>query len=71
MDSHRLPPPPLNYWAYDITEVRNPYGAIEAGWAVPFRSGEVIVQARHMSSIGVNDFGMNSLEVAVRWRPFK
>jgi hypothetical protein len=64
--------PIYQFWRWDLTEVHNPYGILEAGWSTPpDRQWSVSVSLRHMSSVHVNDYGINSLEARLTWRPYE
>lgn len=57
---------------YDRTHLYNPYGTIEIGLeAQPDRRFSFSLSVRHQSAIPVNDWGDNSFEVAVKWKPFR
>ena len=61
------------YWRFDITEVRNPYGSLEVGFETDqdrHLSGSL--SFRHLSSMTRGqDFGQNTVEVRVKWKPFR
>lgn len=60
------------YWRYDVTQVNDPYGVAELGYAKEWgRKLLLELAARHESSIPVNDFGQNSLEFRVRFYPWR
>lgn len=64
-------PPPQCGWLGDITEVKNPYGIIEAGWSIDYGHVETDIGIRHESSIASKkDHGFNSIEIRVKWRPW-
>lgn len=61
----------FSYWNYDITNIVNPYGSLEIGWHKDFGRIALELAARHESSIPAQDFGQNTAEVRLRWRPFE
>lgn len=63
-------PSAFAYWRYDIAQVKNPYGVLEVGWHKDFGPIALEFAGRHESSIPVNDFGQNTLELRLRWYPF-
>lgn len=59
------------YWRYDITVTRNPYGVIAIGHETAISPRlRFAVEVRHESAIGVNDFGTDSLGISLKWRPW-
>lgn len=66
------PPAPYTYWRWDINEVHNPYGVIEIGLETdPMSRWQLQLALRHASSIQVNDRGINSAELRLKWKPFQ
>lgn len=65
-------PGPGRAWMNDITRPRNPYGIAEIGWQSPtWRRLDLTIAGRHMSSTSTGtDYGSNTAELRVRWRPF-
>ena len=59
------------YWLYDITSVHEPYGVLEGGYSRSFGRFTLEFAGRHESSIPVADFGQNSLEIRVKWFPWR
>ena len=58
--------------SHDLNNVANPYGVVAAGWSTkPDRPLSFTVECRHMSSLPARDYGTNSIEARVTWRPFK
>lgn len=54
------------------SEYLSPYGGLTLGFAVPFKGGQVSVEATHTSSVVTNhDRGFNSIGVHARWYPFR
>jgi len=68
-------PSPMPYgshwWYYDITHVRDPYGVVEGGYSRSFGRFALEFAARHESSIPAADFGQNTLEMRIRWYPWR
>lgn len=63
--------PPDHAWPHNITLPMNPYGIVEAGWQSPtWHRLDATLAARHMSGSGT-DYGTNTVEVRVTWRPFR
>lgn len=53
-------------------EYLNPYGGLTLGFAVPFRNGQVSIEATHTSSLATTeDRGFNSVGIHARWFPFR
>lgn len=62
---------PNHYWEWDINQVVNPYGTIEAGCDIPLpKHLHLEFAVHHISSIPVNDFGANTAEIRLRWYPW-
>jgi hypothetical protein len=56
----------------DLGGYHSPYGIVALGWSGEVsRRFSVNLEARHMSSIPGRDWGTNSAEVRVTWRPFR
>ena len=56
---------------YDHQQYYNPYGTLAVGLrSDPMRVWSVGLEARHQSAIPVNDWGDNSIELSLTWRPF-
>jgi hypothetical protein len=71
MQDHPMPPPPYTYWRYDINVVDNPYGIVEAGVEYPLgKKLSFVLAGRHISSINAGDYGVNTFEIHLKWRPF-
>lgn len=76
---HHATAPVGSYYAFDINDVRNPYGIAEIGWSNSYGRWNFEIAARHISSLAVDvnygdfkhQFGMNTAEVRVRWFPFR
>lgn len=71
---HSVSPPTgrYSYWAYDLNVVRNPYGIAEVGIETdPSRSLQLQLALRHVSSLPARDHGINSMEVRLKWKPFR
>lgn len=55
----------------DISDVRNPYGALAFGYDIKWRAIVIDLQLLHQSSLATNeDRGQNSVRLSVRWYPF-
>lgn len=66
-------PTRFDYWAHDINVTSNPYGTLELGLQTDYSSNlHFEIAARHASSIATReDHGINSLEIRVRYSPFR
>ena len=74
--AYQLPMPHHASWGwnprYDLASIHNPYGTIEAGFSTdPDRRVTFAVSLRHQSSVPVNDWGENTINAYITWRPFK
>lgn len=62
----------FDFWRWDITETRNPYGSAAIGFEHEFSPRfSARFYVRHESAITVNDYGTDSAGAAITWRPFK
>jgi hypothetical protein len=66
-------PPPDWYYAYDRTDIQNPYMVIGAGIELPLNSRfSLKLEYQHECSVpNANDIGSDSARLIVTWRPFK
>ncbi|MEQ1580898.1 MAG: hypothetical protein ABL964_09925 [Steroidobacteraceae bacterium] len=57
---------------YDRQHVYNPYGTFAIGLETDTdKAFSVAFSVRHESSIPVNDWGDNTIEFSVKWKPFR
>lgn len=51
---------------------QNPYGSVAIGYVVDFPTAQLSLEARHTSSLALeDDKGINSLQLRLRWFPFR
>jgi len=68
----QAPPCDTCGWYHDITIVENPFGVAELGWSRQWDQSSIDVALRHESSLATRkDKGFNSVEVRLRWYPFR
>lgn len=69
------PEPACRCWGlspYDMQRYQSPYANVAVGWSTdPDKRFSLAFEARHMSSVAVNDWGTNSAEARVTWRPWR
>jgi len=61
------------YYAFDRTEIQNPYNIVGAGIEHEFNSRwSISFEVQHECSYPYGkDYGQNSARLFVKWRPFK
>jgi hypothetical protein len=65
-------PPAGQAWAYSRAQTVNPYGVFALGFETdPDRPFSAQLAFRHASSLRVRDHGDNSLELTLKWKPFR
>lgn len=56
---------------YDRQHIYNPYGVLAIGLeSDPYRKWSLDLQLRHQSSLPKNDWGDNSINLTLKYRPF-